>query len=105
MGAAYLSAAAGIESDTLENSAAYLKGWLDILKAKDNRKWIIQAASAAQKATDCILSQADLNTLNEGSATGQNSTLNPLIIGEIQPEISPKNIEYCSNIQYIIGGT
>jgi antirestriction protein ArdC len=39
----------------LENSAAYLQGWIDALKSKDAKGWIIRAASHAQKAADFIL--------------------------------------------------
>ena len=53
MCAAYLCGKAGIENATLENSAAYLKGWLEAIK-KDARL-IITAASAAQKAANLIL--------------------------------------------------
>lgn len=53
MGAAFLCARAGIESDQLtENSAAYLKSWLGVLRG--DCKLLVQAASAAQKAVDCI---------------------------------------------------
>jgi antirestriction protein ArdC len=53
MGSAFLCAEAGIES-TLDNSAAYLKGWLEALKG--DARLIVAAASAAQRATDFILS-------------------------------------------------
>ena len=54
IGAAFLCAEAGIANErTIENSAAYVKNWLERLKA-DNRL-IVQAASAAQKAVDHIL--------------------------------------------------
>jgi antirestriction protein ArdC len=55
MGAAYLSAHAGLPGDDHENSAAYLQEWLKVLKVKENRKWIVQAASQAQKASDYVL--------------------------------------------------
>lgn len=54
MGAAFLTAHAGIFLDDFENSAAYLSSWLKVLKAKENRRWIIEAASQAQKATELI---------------------------------------------------
>lgn len=57
MGAAFLTAHAGIVMDGFENSAAYLKGWLEVLKARQNRRWIVEAAGQAQKATDLILNQ------------------------------------------------
>jgi antirestriction protein ArdC len=55
MGASFLSAHAGIIEGELENSAAYLQGWIDALKSKDAKGWIIRAASQAQKAADFIL--------------------------------------------------
>lgn len=54
MGASFLSAHAGINhSELTENSAAYLQGWLNVLKA--DKKLIFKAAAEAQKATDYIL--------------------------------------------------
>jgi antirestriction protein ArdC len=55
MGASFLNATAGIIDTTLDNSAAYIKSWLSVLKSKDNKGLIIQAASQAQKAVDFIL--------------------------------------------------
>ena len=52
LGSAFLCAEAGIES-TLDNSAAYLKGWLGALKG--DARLIVTAASAAQRAADFIL--------------------------------------------------
>jgi len=52
MGSAMLCGVAGIEQNTLANSAAYLKSWIARLKA--DSKLVISAASAAQKAADYI---------------------------------------------------
>jgi antirestriction protein ArdC len=52
LGAAFLCGHASIEN-TIQNSAAYLKNWLEALQA-DN-KLIVQAAAQAQKAADFIL--------------------------------------------------
>lgn len=52
MGAAYLSATAGILHRTIDNSAAYINGWLERLK--NDRKLVVNAASAAHRATDYI---------------------------------------------------
>lgn len=52
MTASYLCAVTGIEQATIENSAAYIQGWLK--KLKDDRKMIVYAAAAAQKAADFI---------------------------------------------------
>jgi antirestriction protein ArdC len=59
MGASFLCAHAGIIEAELENSAAYLQGWIDALKSKDAKGWIIRAASQAQKAADYILNAAE----------------------------------------------
>lgn len=53
MSAAMLAGVAGIERSTLANSAAYLKSWVDVLKA--DSRIVVFAASQAQKAADYIL--------------------------------------------------
>ena len=58
MGASFLCAHAGIIEAEIQNSAAYLQGWIHALKSKDGKGWIIRAASQAQKAADYILSIA-----------------------------------------------
>lgn len=50
MASAFLCVRAGILEDELANSAAYLQGWIDALKTKDAKSWLIRAASQAQKA-------------------------------------------------------
>jgi antirestriction protein ArdC len=52
LGAAMLCGITGIESSTLDCSASYLKSWIEVLKG--DSKLIVQAASAAQKASDYI---------------------------------------------------
>ncbi|KMY65619.1 hypothetical protein AAU61_21315 [Desulfocarbo indianensis] len=52
MTAAFLCGATGIDNITIDNSAAYLNGWLKKLK-KDN-KLVVHAAAQAQKAADYI---------------------------------------------------
>ena len=54
MGAAFLNAHAGIIESEIQNSAAYLQGWIAALKPKDAKNWIVRAASEAQKAADFI---------------------------------------------------
>jgi antirestriction protein ArdC len=56
LGSAYLCANTGLDSSH-EQSAAYLKGWADVLSKEDNAKWIIQASGKAQKAVDYILDE------------------------------------------------
>lgn len=53
MGASFLCGHSGIANITIENSAAYLAGWLRALK--NDRTLLIQAAAQAQKASDYIL--------------------------------------------------
>ncbi|PYJ96416.1 MAG: hypothetical protein DME23_20855 [Verrucomicrobia bacterium] len=53
MGAAFLSGQAGIVERTIDNSAAYVKSWLQRLK--DDARLVVQAAAQAQKAADFIL--------------------------------------------------
>ena len=55
MTAAFLCGECGIAAKTLDNSAAYIGGWIRTLKSKDNRNMVITAAGAAQKAYDFIL--------------------------------------------------
>lgn len=52
---AFLSAEAGIDPATLENSAAYIANWKKALG--DDPKCLVQAASQAQKAADYILNR------------------------------------------------
>lgn len=56
-GAAFLAAESGIVAATIDNSAAYIAGWLRALKAKDNRGMVIHAAAAGQRAADYILNR------------------------------------------------
>ena len=53
MGAAFLTGEAGILDTQIEQTAAYIDGWLK--KLKDDRKLIVMAAAQAQKAADYIL--------------------------------------------------
>lgn len=52
MGSAMLCGATGIAPATLENSAAYLRSWISVLKV--DSKLLVTAASQAQKAADYI---------------------------------------------------
>ncbi|MDD2271140.1 MAG: zincin-like metallopeptidase domain-containing protein [Desulfuromonadaceae bacterium] len=53
MGAAFLCGHAGIENTTIENSAAYIQGWLKALK--NDKTLLVHAAAQAQKASDYVL--------------------------------------------------
>lgn len=52
LGAAFLSAVLGISLEVREDHAAYLASWLKVLQ--DDKRFIFQAASAAQKAVDFL---------------------------------------------------
>lgn len=57
IGSSMLMSIAGIERpETFTNSAAYLQSWLKVLK--DDKRLIVTAANAAQKAVDCILGKS-----------------------------------------------
>lgn len=53
MGAAFMCAAAGISPPTIEQSASYLQNWITVLKG--DKRLIISASGAAQKAADLML--------------------------------------------------
>lgn len=55
MGSAFLGNEAGILPATLENSAAYLRPWVRVLKG--DSRLVIRAAGAAQKAADFLLNR------------------------------------------------
>jgi antirestriction protein ArdC len=52
-GASMLCGVSGIEQSTIENSAAYIQGWLKVLK--NDKKLLVHAAAQAQRAADFIL--------------------------------------------------
>ena len=66
MGAALLAGMAGIERSTLANSAAYLKPWIDVLKA--DSRMVVFAASQAQKAADYVLGRIQPEAGKAGTA-------------------------------------
>ena len=55
MTAAYLCGTTGIENRTIDNSAAYLAGWLRSLRR--DQKLIVRAAAQAQRAADYVLNR------------------------------------------------
>lgn len=56
-GASLLCGASGIEQKTLANSAAYIQGWLKVLK--NDKRLAIIAAGQAQRAADYILNNQE----------------------------------------------
>jgi len=55
MGAVFLCGFCDIANRTLENTVAYLQGWLS--KLKSDKRLVVQAAAQAQKAADFILGE------------------------------------------------
>lgn len=53
IGASFLKSHAGIPIEELENSAAYIKHWLEQLK--NDKRFIVYASAQAQKAADYIM--------------------------------------------------
>jgi antirestriction protein ArdC len=67
MGAAMLCGVTGIAPATLQNSAAYLKTWIERLKS--DSRLLVTAASAAQKAADYIRGEsANDSPVSEGES-------------------------------------
>jgi antirestriction protein ArdC len=67
MGAAMLCGVTGIAPATLQNSAAYLKTWIERLKS--DSRLLISAASAAQKAADYIRGESAIDSpLSQGES-------------------------------------
>ena len=69
LGASYLSAKAGIGSVVVENSAAYINGWLSVLR-KDS-KFLVKASGAAQKACKYILNEKEVESGDGESESGE----------------------------------
>jgi antirestriction protein ArdC len=63
LGAAYLNSYTGILDKSIENSVAYLQGWL--AKLKNDKRFIITASGQAQKAVDFILGRKDSEAKDE----------------------------------------
>jgi antirestriction protein ArdC len=61
--AAYLSAVCGIGETTINNSAAYLQGWLNALK--NDKRLLLQAAAQAQAACDYMLQYNEHKTVSQ----------------------------------------
>lgn len=53
MGAAFLCGHCGIEAQTIERAAAYIAGWLSVLRGDSHL--VVQAAAHAQRAADFLL--------------------------------------------------
>ncbi len=71
MGAAFLCGQAEIVERTIDNSAAYLDGWLEQLR--NDKTLIVQAAAQAQKAADFILGRKS----HEAPASDAQAAMSP----------------------------
>jgi antirestriction protein ArdC len=69
MGAAMLCGVAGIESHTINNSAAYLQTWINRLQS--DSRLIVSAASQAQKAADYILDRIPSEPETDSDTKGE----------------------------------
>ena len=69
MGAAFLCAEAGIDDPTIENSAAYLNGWLKYLSS--DPKALLVAGAQAQKAADHILGRAGVEEVEAAEESAE----------------------------------
>ncbi len=84
MSAAFLAAAAGISPPTIEQSAAYIDNWRQVLKA--DKRLVVTAAGAAQKSADWILGEGDQEfTEPEPSASSETPEPQPAIISTPAP--------------------
>jgi len=59
MTSSFLCAEAGIENSTIDNSAAYIHGWLKAIKNSD-KNFVLSAASKAQYAAEYILGKREV---------------------------------------------
>ena len=73
LGASYLNSYTGILEKGIENSVAYLQGWLT--KLKNDKRFIISASGQAQKAVDFILGRKDSESKEESDETTDESVV------------------------------
>jgi antirestriction protein ArdC len=66
VGAAFVCAQLGLESEPREDHAQYIQSWLTVLKA--DKRAIFTAASKAQQACDWLVNRAVSITMNEVAA-------------------------------------
>ncbi|GAA4493074.1 zincin-like metallopeptidase domain-containing protein [Hymenobacter ginsengisoli] len=88
MGASFLCAAAGLDTEhTEENAVAYLQTWLERLK--NDKKLVLQAASKAQRAAKLILGVAE-----EGEPAVPVPAPTPVL--ELVPELDEVGRQYAA---------
>ncbi|KAF0181132.1 MAG: hypothetical protein FD161_438 [Limisphaerales bacterium] len=91
MGAAFLCGHAEISERVIDNSAAYLNGWLEQLQ--NDKTLIVQAAAQAQKACDFIL---DVRPEDEGPAPQQPKEFKVVALRECP---TPEEMQLCDTPQ------
>ena len=74
IGASYLCAMFGFGDDTIQNSVAYLQGW--IKKLTDNKKWLVSAMGKAEKAVDFIIKDIEIKPTPGNDKTIKNEDEN-----------------------------
>ena len=71
IGACFLASVAGLPEDAINQGAAYIDGWLDVLR--DDKRFIVFASTQAQKAVDFIMSRkTHAETVSEEQISFQN---------------------------------
>lgn len=67
MSACFLCGATGIDTQTIDNHAAYIKTWVERIKS-ENVRMIVQAASEAQKVADWIQNINEFTEMKKDTA-------------------------------------
>jgi len=71
IGACFLASVAGLPEDAINQGAAYIEGWLNVLR--DDKRFIVFASTQAQKAVDFIMSRkTHAETVSEEQISFQN---------------------------------
>ena len=65
IGSAFLGAELGLRPDHIEDHAAYIAGWVKVLK--DDKKFLLKAAAKAQQAVDFILAKREVALATEAA--------------------------------------
>lgn len=91
MGAAFLCAASGISPPTIEQSASYLQGWINVLKG--DKRLVVGAASAAQQAADLILGDDFTEANSPENMTPSRSENAPATAEPSKPEDVPSQLD------------
>jgi len=84
MGAVFLNASAGIIESTIEQSASYIEHWKKALKG--DKRLVVSAAGAAQKAADFILGQ-EFVTVTKENESNPTATSTVAAVSPVQREL------------------